>query len=63
MCVNYYITLQRRRGRRAKKEDEEEAIKRGEVIHVRAKRGQATDSHSLAERVRFLIYVHLSIQK
>ncbi|KAL8137609.1 hypothetical protein V2J09_003610 [Rumex salicifolius] len=25
---------------------------RGEVIHVRAKRGQATDSHSLAERVR-----------
>lgn len=25
-----------------------------EVIHVRAKRGQATDSHSLAERV----YLH-----
>ncbi|KAG6411416.1 hypothetical protein SASPL_129498 [Salvia splendens] len=40
-----------RRGRRAKK-PEEDAITRGEVIHVRAKRGQATDSHSLAERVR-----------
>ncbi|XP_028757911.1 transcription factor BEE 1-like [Neltuma alba] len=26
--------------------------KQKEVIHVRAKRGQATDSHSLAERVR-----------
>nr|AKN09631.1 basic helix-loop-helix transcription factor [Salvia miltiorrhiza] len=37
-----------RRGGRAKKEEE----KGGEVIHVRAKRGQATDSHSLAERVR-----------
>ncbi|XP_047944561.1 transcription factor BEE 3-like isoform X2 [Salvia hispanica] len=46
------LNANRRRGRRAKKEDEEEAIKRGEVIHVRAKRGQATDSHSLAERVR-----------
>lgn len=26
-----------------------------EVIYVRAKRGQATDSHSLAERVRIYI--------
>lgn len=25
-------------------------------IHVRARRGQATDSHSLAERVIFLFY-------
>lgn len=25
-----------------------------DYIHVRARRGQATDSHSLAERVRFL---------
>ena len=25
-----------------------------EVVHVRAKRGQATDSHSLAERVSFI---------
>jgi hypothetical protein len=25
-----------------------------EIVHVRAKRGQATNSHSLAERVRFI---------
>uniref|UniRef100_A0A5B7CCW7 Putative Basic helix-loop-helix DNA-binding superfamily protein n=1 Tax=Davidia involucrata TaxID=16924 RepID=A0A5B7CCW7_DAVIN len=31
---------------------EKEVDKSKEVIHVRAKRGQATDSHSLAERVR-----------
>lgn len=29
----------------------EEEQKPGEVVHVRARRGQATDSHSLAERV------------
>ncbi|KAL1555214.1 Transcription factor BEE 3 [Salvia divinorum] len=40
---------QPKHNRRGKKEA---ATKRGEVIHVRAKRGQATDSHSLAERVR-----------
>ncbi|KDP20132.1 hypothetical protein JCGZ_05901 [Jatropha curcas] len=40
-----------RRGKKAKcKEEEEEKPK--EVVHVRARRGQATDSHSLAERVR-----------
>ncbi|XP_031280897.1 transcription factor bHLH75-like [Pistacia vera] len=32
--------------------DEKEDEKAEEVIHVRAKRGQATDSHSIAERVR-----------
>lgn len=31
---------------------EKEMEKSEEVIHVRAKRGQATDSHSIAERVR-----------
>ncbi|OMO88975.1 hypothetical protein COLO4_20010 [Corchorus olitorius] len=31
------------------KNNEEEAEKVEEVIHVRARRGQATDSHSLAE--------------
>lgn len=36
------------RGKKVKVEEE----KPREVIHVRAKRGQATDSHSLAERVR-----------
>ncbi|GMI75461.1 BR enhanced expression 3 [Hibiscus trionum] len=38
-------------GKRAKGIDKE-AEKPKEVVHVRAKRGQATDSHSLAERVR-----------
>ncbi|CAO2828477.1 unnamed protein product [Amaranthus hypochondriacus] len=35
-----------------KKRKRKESEKPKEVIHVRAKRGQATDSHSLAERVR-----------
>ncbi|KAL9262921.1 Transcription factor bHLH75-like protein [Drosera capensis] len=38
--------------KRKKKKTAEEMEKPREVIHVRAKRGQATDSHSLAERVR-----------
>ncbi|KAF8111359.1 hypothetical protein N665_0076s0334 [Sinapis alba] len=38
-----------RRGKRSKNREEE---KEREVVHIRAKRGQATDSHSLAERVR-----------
>lgn len=32
---------------------EENVIKKPDFIHVRARRGQATDSHSLAERVSF----------
>ncbi|XP_034696642.1 transcription factor bHLH75-like [Vitis riparia] len=39
-------------GRKRKRSNERENNKPREVIHVRAKRGQATDSHSLAERVR-----------
>ncbi|ONM22818.1 Transcription factor bHLH137 [Zea mays] len=39
-----------KRGRSSKEVDEEEEPKG--YIHVRARRGQATDSHSLAERVR-----------
>ncbi|KAG8661547.1 transcription factor BEE 3 [Manihot esculenta] len=39
-----------RRGRRDKAKKEEKKLK--EVVHVRARRGEATDSHSLAERVR-----------
>ncbi|KAK4800429.1 hypothetical protein SAY86_020916 [Trapa natans] len=35
-----------------KVEEEAEEEKQKEVIHVRARRGHATDSHSLAERVR-----------
>lgn len=42
------------RGKKATKGDnDKEDEKPREVIHVRAKRGQATDSHSLAERVGF----------
>lgn len=29
-----------------------------DYIHVRARRGQATDSHSLAERVSYLIFAN-----
>lgn len=36
------------KGKKLKRSEKKEA----EVVHVRAKRGQATDSHSLAERVR-----------
>ncbi|CAN4124826.1 unnamed protein product [Withania somnifera] len=39
-------------GRKRKRKDDSEAEKPREVVHVRAKRGQATDSHSLAERLR-----------
>ncbi|KAG8639114.1 transcription factor bHLH75 [Manihot esculenta] len=39
-------------GRKRKRKDEKELQKPTDVVHVRAKRGQATDSHSLAERVR-----------
>lgn len=38
-----------KRGRSSKEVDDEEEPKG--YIHVRARRGQATDSHSLAERV------------
>lgn len=35
-------------------------VQKPDYIHVRARRGQATDSHSLAERVRIL---QLAIKK
>lgn len=44
---------QRLGGRKRKIGNEREEKQKG-VIHVRAKRGQATDSHSLAERESFL---------
>ncbi|XP_022926483.1 transcription factor BEE 1-like [Cucurbita moschata] len=40
------------KGKRLKSIEKEEEKSRREVVHVRARRGQATDSHSLAERVR-----------
>lgn len=42
-------------GGRKRRNCEKEQEKPAEVVHVRAKRGQATDSHSLAERVYYLI--------
>ncbi|XP_017699726.1 transcription factor bHLH75-like isoform X2 [Phoenix dactylifera] len=35
-----------------RRSNSKEVVKPKEVVHVRARRGQATDSHSLAERVR-----------
>lgn len=47
------ITWKNTGGRRKRvKDSDKEEEKAREVVHVRAKRGQATDSHSLAERVR-----------
>ncbi|KAL5815579.1 hypothetical protein ACOSQ3_026356 [Xanthoceras sorbifolium] len=40
------------RKKRVKSINDKEEMKPKEVVHVRARRGQATDSHSLAERVR-----------
>ena len=45
----FQVSGNAKRGRNNSKEVE----KPGEVVHVRARRGQATDSHSLAERVRW----------
>jgi hypothetical protein len=43
-------STRKRGGRKQSKEMEEEEEPKG-YIHVRARRGQATDSHSLSERV------------
>uniref|UniRef100_A0A9I9CDP2 BHLH domain-containing protein n=1 Tax=Cucumis melo TaxID=3656 RepID=A0A9I9CDP2_CUCME len=40
------------KGKRSKKGDTYDGDKPREVVHVRARRGQATDSHSVAERIR-----------
>ncbi|WCJ25369.1 basic helix-loop-helix (bHLH) DNA-binding superfamily protein [Euphorbia peplus] len=40
------------RGKKGKNKEKEVENLEEQVIHVRAKRGQATDSHSIAERVR-----------
>ncbi|TKY69342.1 Transcription factor bHLH78 [Spatholobus suberectus] len=42
-------------GNKRKRNNDRLKEKGNEVIHVRAKRGQATDSHSLAERVVILV--------
>lgn len=45
---------------RAEKKDQEKVAEEPPTgyIHVRARRGQATDSHSLAERVQFILNTH-----
>lgn len=57
-------------GRKRKRNNGRVVEKPKEVIHVRAKRGQATDSHSLAERVciyhvskYFSRYIHKNKKK
>ncbi|KAH9603776.1 hypothetical protein KSS87_018802 [Heliosperma pusillum] len=40
------------RGKRMKTKEKVVVEKPSEVVHVRARRGQATDSHSIAERIR-----------
>lgn len=42
-----------------KSNSEEEDEKPRDVVHVRARRGQATDSHSLAERVYLQIIINI----
>lgn len=42
---------------RSKKKNHNKQDKTEEVIHVRARRGQATDSHSLAERVYLYVFL------
>lgn len=51
------LNLQRIGGRKRKRSNEKDVDKSNQFIHVRAKRGQATDSHSLAERVFNNIYI------
>lgn len=40
--------------------DHHEEVPKTDYIHVRARRGQATDSHSLAERV-LPIYIYIYV--
>jgi hypothetical protein len=47
-----------RRGKRSKNREEE---KEREVVHVRARRGQATDSHSIAERVKLIFSIQIIV--
>lgn len=49
-CFAWFFQGSSGKGKRVKGNDKEEEKPR-EVVHVRARRGQATDSHSLAERV------------
>ncbi|CAG7904543.1 hypothetical protein IGI04_028789 [Brassica rapa subsp. trilocularis] len=52
VSINGNVLTKNNSSRRGKRLKNIEDKKEREVVHVRAKRGQATDSHSLAERVR-----------
>lgn len=56
LILNLQSSGRGKRGRCNKKQDE----KQKEVIHVRARRGQATDGHSLAERV-IMLYSNMNL--
>lgn len=64
MKVIFVWLLQSLDGRKRKRNSESVVEKPKEVIHVRAKRGQATDSHSLAERVLiFFLFSSVSLNQ
>lgn len=50
----FQINLGRRK--KGKNKKDREVDKAEDVIHVRAKKGQATDSHSIAERVNLYVF-------
>ena len=50
-------TVNKTPGKQGKQGSQASDPSKEEYIHVRARRGQATNSHSLAERVRFYIKI------
>lgn len=64
-CFVWFFQVSSGKGKRVKGNDKEEE-KPKEVVHVRARRGQATDSHSLAERVitcKLLIFSFFNLER
>lgn len=56
VCSNRLVLRWQSSGRGKKAKGDEKQGKLSGVVHVRAKRGQATDSHSLAERVSVVMH-------
>lgn len=56
--VEHNASGSKQSGRQVKENSESEEAPKDNFIHVRARRGQATNSHSLAERVT-ITYHHL----
>lgn len=58
--LSFVLSFQNSGRRKRVKGNEKEEEKSKEVVHVRARRGQATDSHSLAERVNLILtYIYI----